>query len=428
MTPAADRLPPDQRALLGIGLWKQDVSAAAFEAIAPRPFTLQRTAEKYQITTSAPNPALHLASATLVLDRRLHPVGEVLRIQSGGILRIVRLIETSYERRPLSSVPDSVFQPSGSGPGSAIQPQSLGSSPTLAQSRLSAPDLQLAELEVAVLAQLQMIGADVGVPIQLQRTPNGQVRIEGVVDDLARKQQIIGVLDALPGRHSLDIHIVTAENIHLPSNVARMRSDRSKMVYTVENSQAPADALIRDHLFQQGFASDQLASLATQFTRDVLGHAERALQEAYALDRLGASFSPSELAGMNADSQHRWAQMAAYHAAVLKRELQVLQQQLDQLMSAGQQSPETADVIGLIQNPDQFARAAHRLLQQMQMLNSQTAAAFTSGSIAPSGQDVATLVRTAAHSIPLAGADRLDGFASRLAASDVARSQASGRK
>jgi hypothetical protein len=93
-------------------------------------------------------------------------------------------------------------------------------------------------------------------------------------------------------------------------------------------------------------------------------------------------------------------------------------------MPAGRQRPETADVATLIQHPDQFTRAAHRLLAQMQILNNQTAAAFTSGSIAPSGQDAATLMQTAAHSIPLAAADSLDGFASRLVASDLARSQA----
>jgi DNA-directed RNA polymerase specialized sigma24 family protein len=416
ITPDADHLPAEARALIGLGVWRQDVSAGAFEAIAPHQLTMHRTANNYEITTTASN-GLHFASATLVLDRRLHAIGEILRIQSGNSVSTVRLVEAAYERRPLASVPDSAFEPSDLGSRSEFQPQSPSSAQPFAQSNPFGSDVRTAELEVAVLAQLNRIGADVGEPLKVERTANEHIRVDGVVEDADRRRQIVTALEAIPDRRLLDVLVVSQLDIKVPHGLSKLRTSHATSVYTVENSQSPADALIRNHLSREGLSSDRISALAAQFTRDTLGHAQHALQEAYALDRLGSSFSSTELREMDAASDHQWAQMAAWHASVLNRELRALHDQLVQLTPVETQDSTTHNVSRMIQHPDEFAHTVHSMLQEVQLLNKRTALAFTSGSVTAHGSDAATLVREAAQSIPIRDADTVVEFASRLAAS-----------
>ncbi len=421
ITPDAELLPAEARAVIGLGVWKQDVSAQAFEAIASRELTMHRSADNYEISINAPYDGRHLASATLFIDRRLHVVGEILRIQFGNSLSTVRLVEAAYERRPLASVPDSVFKP-------LVQHQSPGSSQLVPRSNSFVSDVRIAELEVAVLVELNKIGADVGEPLQLERTANGHIRIEGVVEDADRKRQIVASLAAIRDRALLDVHVVSQQEMRVPHVLGKLRTNHSTSVYTVENSQSPADALIRNHFSQLGLSSDRISAFAAQFTRDTLGHAQRALQEAYALDRLGNSFSPTELREMDATSDQRWAHMAASHASALNREGRALHDQLAQLTPVDAQDSATHNVVALIQRPDQFAHAVRALLQEVQLLNNRTALAFTSGSVTSHNSDAEALVRDAARSIPMSDADSLSEFAARLAASVNNAARASAQK
>ncbi len=57
------------------------------------------------------------------------------------------------------------------------------------------------------------------------------------------------------------------------------------------------------------------------FSHDALEHGQRALQHAYALDRLGRALSASELRSVSLASQQQWTEMLHQHASDLEEQL-----------------------------------------------------------------------------------------------------------
>ena len=410
----SEGLPYQERVFAASSLWRVDVSATAFRAIAGGGLTMHEVDGNYEITSPAPSSEMHLSSATLVLNGRLHTVGEILRVQVGSSQNIVRLVQTDYERRPMKSAPAGVFDPSDLEPRSRLEPLfplSSGSPERLS----SAASIHLVQLHIAVLAQLNELTADVGEPIEVKRTSDGRIRISGTVQDQALKRQIIAALDTLADRRLLDVSLLSPQEIRDHQMPGHMRTFESTSVYDFESYQAPADALIRMHFSQMGMPSDQVNTLAARFSRDTLESAQRALQEAYALDRLGNQFSTNELREIDAASQHQWAAMAAMHASALNRELRDLRQQLDQLAPDGAPDSSSDEFSGQFQNPGEFGHDVHGLLRQIQLLNKRIGLAFASGSGKAPNVDSASFIGETSRSIPLHEATTLNAFTARLA-------------
>src|SRR3984957_9248458 len=92
--------------------WDQDLSAQAFAAIDDRAPELRPIDGGYELTRRGETRTHpQLISATLVLDRNLQPVRQIVRVRAGGEVRELRFIQADYERRPAGSVPDATFDP-----------------------------------------------------------------------------------------------------------------------------------------------------------------------------------------------------------------------------------------------------------------------------------------------------------------------------
>jgi DNA-directed RNA polymerase specialized sigma24 family protein len=420
LIPQDESLPDPERVFAASSLWREEVSASAFQAIAGRGLTLRRVDGNYEITSSVLNHDLHLTSATLVLNGRLHTVGEILQFRDGSSQNTVRFVQTAYERRPVASTPAGVFDPSGLDGRSRLEPSSPLRSRSL-EALNPASDLRLVELHIAVLGELNKLGADVGEPLEVRRTSEGRIRISGTVQDAARRRAILAAFDELTDRRLLDVSVFSGEEIPVTRSTGAMRTPESARVYDVDNDRAPADALIRKHFSQMGMSSDRVDTLAAQFSRDALVHGQRAVQEAYALDRLGREFSASELREIDAVAQHQWAGMAATHAMALSRELRDLHLQIMDLAPDGAIDSPTGDFAAQVQNAGQFGRAVHALLIETQLLNQRIGLAFASGSGNRPKMDGASLIREAARSIPLHEANNMTAFTARLVGDGTSR-------
>ena len=414
--PLAASLPNQEREFAASALWHQDVSANAFQAIADRTLTMHKVGGNYEISSAAPHDELHIVSATLVLNGQLHVVGEILRTQKGSRPNVVRFVQADYELRPASSVSDSVFDAPDLETHSRLEHTPAGSSGALGKTRLFDSNRRTVQLQIAVLAQLNKLGADVGEPIEVNRTQDGRVRISGAAADGARKRAIEAALASLPDSGLLDIRLISQRDTGNAPKSTRLPKAEPANVYDIENTQAPADALIRGLFSSKGWNVDRVNSSSKQFSRDALGHAQRAMQEAYALDRLGGSFSARDLKAVDNTSRHQWAEMSALHASALQRELRALHEQLDQLAPPDTRASDAGNIVGLIQSPEEFAHSAHVLLRQVQRLNESVGLAFASGSGRHPTLNVVALVNEAVRSIPLRDAGEVDTFTSRLAA------------
>jgi len=400
------------RELLADNLWKQDVSPNGFRELNGENAQIRATEDGYELTaTESVGSHPQLISATLVLDRHYHPIREVMRMRSGANVREVRLIQADYERRPSSSVPDAIFDPRDQGLRSRADRLPVFSN-------VIPSGVQLAELHIAVLYQLNSLGADTSEPIEVEETSHGRVRVTGTVADDTRKQEILSRLNLLENGQLLQTQLVS------PTDVQRQSGKRPQAVagalntYDVGQTKAPADAALREFFQGQGMSGGSLDAAVLGFSRDALGHAQRALQHASALNRLGNTIPALELRSVNFVSHQQWTELVAKHSTALEIELRALHDQLSQFSSIHEQLPEISQAGGAIENPEQFGREANQLLLNTQGLNRTVGSIFAS-SQSPDTQpvDLDFVIATTDKTIPLQEAVKMTSFAVQLNAS-----------
>jgi DNA-directed RNA polymerase specialized sigma24 family protein len=320
----------DIGAILTDGIWNQDVSARAFNELAKTASQLNANNGGNELTVSGPTAGLpHLISATLTLDRHRSPLREVLRIREGSEIHEIRFAQTDYERKPIRSVPDDLFMQDVQG-SDASGPSDSKSFGNVQRSRFSnlGSDVQLAELQIAVLYQLNQIGADTGDPIEIVRTADRRISVSGTISDDARRRAIFSRLASLPNHQSLDVKLISPRDIHIEMPAARSSKLNSTSVFDSAQTRPLVDSKIREHFQERGLSGQELSSAISSFSRDALLHTQHALQHAYALDRLGNAISASEFRSISLLTQQQWTDMTNGHASALDSELVALHGQL----------------------------------------------------------------------------------------------------
>jgi DNA-directed RNA polymerase specialized sigma24 family protein len=398
--------------LIAGGLWTTDVSPQAFHSLESGMLQGRATETGYELT-SAIHDQHHpeLVSATLVLNSRFMPVSEILRLRKGAGIRQIRYTQTGFESLPSSSVPDSVFSPDSLNTDSRRLPNS--SDPGRRGNPFTDADADLPQLELAVLYRLFDLRADADQPLLITRTPDHRVRVEGTIADDLERRRIVDGLKSLGTGSRLDLRIVSAQQSHLSAQPTQPKHNPSVSMYTVEQAAAPGDAILRKHLSEGGVASANLDAAVTEFEHNALAHAQRALQQSYALSRLGAAFTADELRTVPPEARLQWATMAAAHTKTLETELQALQHQMAELTPISGQSI-AEESIKAIDTPNDFAHVSTELLHQIQMMNQSVVQTFTAGVPERNDQSGEKLIRDAANSIPMTEAETLTAFAVRL--------------
>ncbi len=398
--------------LLVSALWEQDVSAHAFLKLGSTSSQSRAVAGGYELTTVGPlagHP--ELISATLVLDRHLLPTSEIVRFHSGSETRELRLVQVAYERRQSSSVSDKIFNPEAelgnarSSHSSVWQHEPPGS---------IGLDLQLAELQIAVLHGLNVFDADTGEPIEVVKTQDGHIRISGTVSDSVLRQEITSNLDKLRNRQLLELRLMSPNDVHVQIPVSPRAASDGSRVYDVKQQKPEADAALRKHFQTKGLSGNELDAAIKQYSDNVLENAQHALQHANALDRLGSALSNVEVESIGGVSQRQWAEMVDKHANDLEAALRSLQAQLAQIDTPGSMSHDVDGPYIRIENPTQFNRAAGQLLSQMQQVNTNVGKLFTSNTTTEKFQAEESILRATIDAIPMRQSREITRFASDL--------------
>ena len=394
--------------------WDQELSSQAFAAMdngVPRVRSIDGGFELTRMGSTRSHP--QLLSATMILDRNLQPIRQVLRVRVTNEVRELRFEQADYDRTPSTSVPDATFNPDLD--PSAVSGPNRRSSIARPLTSAGATKAQIAELQIGVLYQLHMLHADTEVPIEVVRTADNRVRVSGTVNSNALKEAIYAHLKNLDGGERLDLRIVSAREIAVPSG-----SKRSALVeaYEVNQPSFAADMRIREYLQAKAFSGGRLDAAVALFSRDALQHAQRALQHAYALDRLGSSLPVDDLHSIRAAAQQEWTGMVKNHANGLETELRALHGQLAGIMLARGTADDADTVISAeamsIDRPAQFALRAGRLLAQVRQLNRQTGELFASSGKTMSDASLNSALLTIIDTIPLRQAEDVSAFATLL--------------
>jgi hypothetical protein len=312
-------------------------------------------------------------------------------------------------------VPDLVFDPEYVGPQATVGRHSSASSQEI--SDLTGDDVKLAQLQIAVLYQLNNLGADIGEPIEVLRTQEAHIRVSGTVANGMLRQQIVSHLETLEDHQLLDLRLLLPRDMRAQASFPRSGSSEETSVYDVDQGKPIMDVTLRKYFQTKGLSGDTLNTTVGQYSQDALQHAQRALQNAYALDRLGRALSATELKSIGLSSQQEWAEMANKHSADLKAQLNALYSQLSAILPQTAESTDRTGQLIEIDNSVQFNLAAGQILHQMQELNGNIGRLFTSNPSAAVQSAPDSVLASSMSAIPLWQAEEISRFAARLGAS-----------
>ncbi|WP_047497020.1 RNA polymerase sigma factor [Terriglobus sp. TAA 43] len=405
------------RQLLENDLWKRDVSPQSFRSLVGKTVQAATDADGYTLSASfGPQLEGHVDSGVLVLDKHFKVVREELHLGSTSPIRSAKFVLLTQEFEPSSQVLDNVFSEQKSQGGSTDVP---GRTASERQSSTTS-ETKLVQLQVETLYAMTKMQADIGEPLQILRTPDGRLLVSGVLSSESRRAEIVSRLKTLPEQQLLIVNLNTQGQYDANASSLPRSKALPVSVYSVTGAEPPADALIKRYFSTSGRSNDDQKMAASQFSRDVLENAQRALQHAYALDRLKTDFTMTELRLAGPIYQQQWAEMAATHAVELQDQLSALETQLATIAPYNK-GPELLIDAGTapIDNPMMFAHTVSQLLRKTQELNRTIGLAFTSNAAQTSGQNAVDLLAHARASVPMEEVTRAADFAQQLSMSQA---------
>jgi len=394
-----------ERQIVESGVWKNDVSVAAFDTGQGAAAEVFRGVNTIEVTQRE-DGSRGILSRTLLLDRNYKVKAETVRFRTAAGVSEVRLVQTLLLRVPNNNVPDSVFPRSQemTQPGKQSQ-HSLG----------NVPDVNLlgnvggANLEVALLFELFQRNVDVGRPIEVTPAAGGRIRVTGTLSDTYQLAAIRESVAALPNAGLVDFRIRSVSEA--ASAVRRGNTNVQELVGA--SGDAPAAGLVRSAMIARGLKGSALKTAEQDFAASALSHAQAALQHAYALDRLGIILRQAGRASLAPDIRVKWAQMADRHSAAAMRELDALLVQLNSVSTGIGGAPSIeANGIG---DAEAFARAASDLRARAQSVNEEVVELFAGSTANLAPVQARNSLAHLQSALPLVEASRMNSFAHLLA-------------
>jgi len=355
-------------------IWQLEPSAKVFRALIGEAAAadVEQKATSYVISYERGRAigASRLLKATLTLSRSdLHPIEQTLAVERAGELREYRFVEASFERLPTKAVAPAVFEVEPDlvgGDGGAGRPGN-GAHRDLTSTRVppflmnSATASASAELEVDVAYLLNQAKADRNEQISLARTGSGLLRVEGVVDNQERKQELLRALAPVSNNPAVTIEITTV------TEALQRQTRTSSARVTIRDAEDTANTLAVDSELRDYFSKGSKAASATDgldeavrsFSSRMVNRAYRTLFHAIELKRLVNRFANVDMRTVTPDARAKWLEMLRQHVAAFERESGLLRQEIQPVFFSGASS-NVADE-NVIVSDAELARAVERL-------------------------------------------------------------------
>ena len=359
--------------------------------------TVEERPAEYLISYSRPDQTgSGLLKAMLVLGRRdLHATRQTLTLRQGTEVREYSMVEANFERHPPATVAPTMFEPDPELlPSSESRKVSAAENErkvdTATQPILPARVVATPALEVEVLRLLNQAGADMGEQINVTRTPEGQLSVQGITETDKRKRELLNTLSPLANNPAVKIDIQTLDE----ALARRPKGEASSGSISIETSQPSSNTLPVDRELRQYFASRNVSEAQTdeairQFAGRVIRRSLQIVKHARALKTLAERFSPEELRTLDADAQAKWVLLIRQHAQALQQESAAMRREIGPVFPSvsGQNANET----GTIQSDADLARAADHLFEMCSENDRVILSAFSISSDASKASSIKSL-------------------------------------
>ena len=319
-------------------IWQLEPSAKEYAEIIGRPDAAQVSegATFYVVTYTgeqASNAGAVLQQATLTLRKSdLHPIAQTFLMKRGSDIREYRLTEARFAQPSIDSIAPKVFEldpellPHRQGPSvkrdsDSVHSSSFNPSPSL----IATPEL---EIEVAYI--LDQFRRKFGDQISLTRTAEGSLRVQGVVDTDATKQQILQALEPVLKNPAVTVQISTAaEELQ-----RQQRGSASELIvrdFSGLNNTLPTYQDLRRYYTSRAGEpgqDDGTDQAARAFAARMVSTSRRMLSHAIELKQLSGRFSMQESTVLTPATRAKWLGLIRNHAAALQREAFTLDHEL----------------------------------------------------------------------------------------------------
>jgi hypothetical protein len=349
-------------ALLGEGGWEpQQLEAAFFEWLRTRKktpvsfasdfraFSLERgvVAGLRRVREPDGGTVLRLWARRDTRDGRMELILDVdavtyrprlqaIRFQSAARDVEFRMIAQRMETARFS---DMVFEPVREridSPLPAVRPQRRAAGPS--QARKSAPsESELDRVELEVQYALHRARACLGEPIRVERGSDGKIRVEGLVETVARRAQIAGVLAELDAVQMVTVDLHTAEESIGQTDYG---PEGTVGATRVGPTPLPIQAALEQYFAERRDRGEAITDLTNQAVTE-----SKALSgEAWALRRLAERYGQKKTEDLALQSRWLLEVMIRDHADALVKRVRRSRTLLDPVLSlaaGGKQGAET---------------------------------------------------------------------------------------
>ncbi|WP_446743650.1 hypothetical protein [Silvibacterium acidisoli] len=250
-----------------------------------------------------------------------HAVREDLRLRDNSEIEIAEL---SYEVVPLASVASNIFELSklvgAVSPPPIVIPRST---------HLDSATLAIAEVSAEVA--LHNLGADLGEQIKVSQHDDREILVEGVVDNDARKQELVSTMETIPHTR---LHILTIDEAARQS-ASVSEPDAGNPAHSSTQQMISTPPLLDAQLNTRFPDKDQRIAYVNQ----ALSLAQLASARAWALNRLADRHPSQEVLILNEEKRQQLQTLLSDHISALREDVRALQNQLGEILSQSSNTP-----------------------------------------------------------------------------------------
>jgi RNA polymerase sigma factor (sigma-70 family) len=337
--------PASEQSLQSNDVWRLELSAASFSSLigAPKDAHVEKAPNAYfvdynRIKNQADPSIPTLLKATLTLDKSsLHAVEEKLIVQEGVVTREFRISEGSLLRLPAETVDPRIFDLSLSKSSEGPQPRfHRPNTIAIAQPAAAA----LLGLQVEALYRMSRIDPELENQVRVERTGDGHIRVQGIIDSDERKREIVSALSPI-----LKFPAVRTDLQTVSEALKAQSRDHAEPVIAQEvevtNGPIPVASVLARYFNQKwnqnvdsgsrGAPKEWIQDEIRKFSSNVLDASHRSYLHAVALRGLMAGLTPTQIDSLDSTHRAQWEALIQSHADAVVIETRTIRKELERV-------------------------------------------------------------------------------------------------
>jgi RNA polymerase sigma factor (sigma-70 family) len=246
--------------------------------------------------------------------------------------------------------------PAATPANSSVIPNVAMPSPMVSPSALAAT--ATAEMEVEALRLFHDAGADLGEQIEIRRTPQGKLKIEGIVETSERKAELTRALASFAAHPAVILQLETvAEAVARQRKSNPLASAAGELNHVeIEKTALPIANELRAYLQRRG--SDASETAIHELAARLHAQTHRALNHLYALERLTKQIPLARFDQLDPVAQSKYRTVLAQHAQAYATKTRHLREELATILNV---SAPAADAQPEIRHNAELYRAIAQL-------------------------------------------------------------------